>query len=217
MKIWYRILNLLYPPRCVLCRKLLKKEETDLCASCRIEAPFFPDTKRQLQFLDSFAAVWYYESSVRGSLLRFKFRGARGYAASYGRLLAMRLLEQYPEGFDVLTWIPVSRLRKLRRGYDQVELLAKAVGRELDMVPVPVLKKVRHNRQQSRITEPAQRRANVLGVYRVTNPDVIQGKRILLLDDILTTGATASEAGRVLLTAGAKEVHCAAVAAARKR
>ena len=217
MKLWYRILNLLYPPRCVLCRKLLKKEETDLCTACRCEAPFFPDTKRQLQFLDSFAAVWYYESSVRGSLLRFKFRGARGYAASYGRLLAMRLLEQYPEGFDVLTWIPVSRLRKLRRGYDQVELLARAVGRELDMVPVPALKKVRHNRQQSRIEEPARRRANVLGVYRVTDPNLVRNRRVLLLDDILTTGATASEAGRVLLTAGAKEVHCAAVAAARKR
>jgi len=217
MKIWYRILNLLFPPRCVLCRKLLKKEETDLCTACRMEAPFFPDTKRNLQFLDSSAAVWYYESSVRGSLLRFKFRGARGYAASYGRLLAMRLLEQYPEGFEVLTWIPVSRLRKLRRGYDQVELLARAVGRELDMVPVPALKKVRHNRQQSRIAEPARRRANVLGVYRVTDPELVRGKRVLLLDDILTTGATASEAGRVLLTAGAREVHCAAVAAARKR
>lgn len=217
MKLWYRILNLLYPPRCVLCRRLLKKEETDLCTDCRYEAPFFPDTKRKLQFLDSFAAVWYYESSVRGSLLRFKFRGARGYAASYGKLLAMRLMQQYPEGFEVLTWIPVSRLRKLRRGYDQVELLAKAVGRELGMIPVSTLKKVRHNRQQSRISEPAQRRANVLGVYRVTDPDLIRDRRVLLLDDILTTGATASEAGRVLLTAGAKEVHCAAVAAARKR
>lgn len=217
MKLWYRILNLLYPPRCILCRRLLKKEETDLCTDCRMEAPFFPDTKRNLQFLDSFAAVWYYESSVRGSLLRFKFRGARGYAASYGKLLAMRLMQQYPEGFEVLTWIPVSRLRKLRRGYDQVELLAKAVGRELGMIPVSTLKKVRHNRQQSRISESAQRRANVLGVYRVTDPDLIRDRRVLLLDDILTTGATASEAGRVLLTAGAKEVHCAAVAAARKR
>ena len=217
MKLWYRILNLLYPPRCVLCRRLLKKEEPDLCTACRMEAPFFPDTKRKLQFLDSFAAVRYYESSVRGSLLRFKFRGARGYAASYGKLLAMRLMQQYPEGFEVLTWIPVSRLRKLRRGYDQVELLAKAVGRELGMIPVSTLKKVRHNRQQSRISESAQRRANVLGVYRVTDPDLIRDRRVLLLDDILTTGATASEAGRVLLTAGAKEVHCAAVAAARKR
>ena len=61
-----------------------------------------------------------------------------------------------------------------------------------------------------------KRRANVLGVYRVTAPEAIRGKRVLLLDDILTTGATASEAARVLLTAGAEEVHCAAVAASRK-
>ena len=217
MRLWYWLMALLFPPRCVLCGRLLQKEETDLCRTCRTEAPFFPDTKRRLQFLDSFAAVWYYESGVRRSLLRFKFHGTRNYATAYGRLLAMKLRQQDPEGFEVLTWIPVSRLRKIRRGYDQVELLARAVGRELDMEPVSALKKVRHNRQQSRIVEPARRRANVLGVYQVTEPELVRGKRVLLLDDILTTGATAAEAGRVLLTAGAKEVHCAAVAAARKR
>ena len=109
-----------------------------------------------------------------------------------------------------------SSLRKLTRGYDQVELLANAVGRELGMHPVPLLKKVRHNRPQSGISDAAKRRANVLGAYREVNRQAISGKRILLLDDILTTGATAGEAARVLLTAGASEVHCAAVAASRK-
>ena len=128
----------------------------------------------------------------------------------------MVLQKEYPQGFDVVTWIPISRIRKLRRGYDQVELLARAVARELDMEPVPTLRKIRNNRQQSRIRDAAKRRANVLGVYRVTDPESIRGKRVLLLDDIITTGATASEAARVLLTNGAKEVHCAAVAASRK-
>ena len=128
----------------------------------------------------------------------------------------MRLQREYPESFDVLTWVPVSRLRKFCRGYDQVELLAQTVGWELGLKPVPVLQKLRNNRQQSKIRDAAVRRANVLGVYRVIYPDAVKGKRILLLDDILTTGATASEAARVLLTAGAKEVHCAAVAASRK-
>ena len=128
----------------------------------------------------------------------------------------MKLLQTHPEGFDCLTWVPVSRLRKFRRGYDQVELLAKAVGRELGMTPVPLLKKVRHNRPQSGITDSARRRANVLGAYREVDREAVSGKRILLLDDILTTGATAGECARVLLTCGAKEIHCAAVAAARK-
>lgn len=216
MRLYHFIISLLFPPKCILCGKVLEKEETDLCRSCRCEAPEFPMGKRKGQFLDSFAAVWYYEDSVRRSLLRFKFRGARHLAVPYGRLLAMKIQRQYPEGFDLLTWIPVSRLRKLRRGYDQVELLAKSVGQELGLPPVPTLKKVRHNRPQSRIHGEAERRANVLGVYRLAENAEVSGKRILLLDDILTTGATAGEAARILKTAGAEEVHCAAVAAAGK-
>ena len=216
MRLQNRIVNFLFPPKCVLCRKVLETQENDLCRCCREDAPEYLPGKRKLQFLDSFAAVWYYEKQVRASLLRYKFSGQRSYASAYGRLLAMRICQEHPEGFDVLTWIPISRLRKLRRGYDQVELLAAAVGRELGLEPVPALRKVRNNRQQSRIRDAAKRRANVLGVYRVTDPERIRNRRVLLLDDILTTGATASEAGRVLLTAGAKEVHCAAVAASRK-
>ena len=216
MKLYYFLMHLLFPPKCILCGKLLKGEEQDLCRDCRGDSPEYPLRKEKFQFLDSFTAVWYYEGNVRRSLLRYKFYNSRNFAAGYGRLLAMKLLEAHPEGFDCLTWVPVSPLRKLQRGYDQVELLAKAVGRELGMEPVPLVKKVRHNRPQSGISGAAKRRANVLGAYREINRQQIAGKRILLLDDILTTGATAGEAGRVLLTAGAKEIHCAAIAAARK-
>ena len=208
--------ELLFPPKCILCRKLLTKDELDLCRHCRVEAPEYPQGKLKIQFLDSFAAIWYYEGDVRRSLLRYKFYGARHYADAYGRLLAMKLLREYPEGFDMLTWVPISRLRKLRRGYDQVELLAKAVGRELGMEPQPLLKKIRNNPPQSGIVGQAKRRANVLGIYRMAENVDVEGKRILLLDDILTTGATAGECARVLLTAGAAEVHCAVVAAAGK-
>jgi len=216
MKLYDLFMNLLFPPKCILCGKLLKSNEQDLCRECRVDSPEYPDRKENLQFLDSFTAVWYYEGNVRRSLLRYKFYNYRSFAAGYGRLLAMKLLQAHPDGFDTLTWIPVSRLRKFHRGYDQVELLAKAVGRELGLEPVLLLKKVRHNRPQSGLNDASKRRANVLGVYQEVDRERIYGKRILLLDDILTTGATAGEAARVLLTAGAKEIHCAAIAAARK-
>jgi len=216
MRFYDFLMHLLFPPKCILCGKLLKGNELDLCRECRGDSPEYPARKEKLQFLDSFTAVWYYEGNVRRSLLRYKFYGARSFADGYGRLLAMKLLQAHPEGFDCLTWVPVSPLRKFTRGYDQVQLLADAVGRELGMQPVPLLKKVRHNRPQSRIRDAAKRRGNVLGVYREENREIISGKRILLLDDILTTGATAGECARVLLTAGAKEIHCAAIAAARK-
>ena len=213
---FHRILQWLFPPKCILCGTLLKKDETDLCRSCRMEAPVFSKENLNVQFLDSYVAVWYYEEYVRRSLLRYKFYGARHYADAYGRLLAMKIQEQYPEGFDLITWVPISPLRKFRRGYDQVELLAKAVAKELGMEALPLLKKVRHNPPQSGINGYAQRKANVLGIYRCCNEDKIKGKRILLLDDIITTGATVGECARVLLTAGGTEVHCAVMAAARK-
>lgn len=209
------MLELLFPPKCLLCRKLLQDEELDLCHKCRSDAPECTNSRKKLPFIDSWAAVWYYEGDARKSILRYKFQGRRSYCKGYGRLLAMRLLESHPDGFDLLTWVPVSSLRKLSRGYDQVELLARAVGQELGICPTPLLKKIRHNRKQSGIVGEAKRRANVLGVYRVTDPQLVQNKRIVLLDDIITTGTTAGECARILLTAGAKEVHCGAMAVAR--
>lgn len=210
-----RILNLLFPPKCILCQKVLETEETDLCRSCRIDSPECAGVHKKFSFLDSWIAVWYYKGYIRRSILRFKFYGARHYAAAYGRLLAMRIQQEYGDTFDVLTWIPVSRLRRLVRGYDQARLLAEAVGRELGMTPVCTLRKVRHNRAQSGISGQAKRRANVLGAYRTVPGQELRGKRILMIDDVITTGATAGECARVLLTAGAKEVHCGCIAAAR--
>lgn len=216
MRLWYALMELLFPSKCILCGTLLRREETDLCRRCRQEAPEFGKGKSRQRFLDSFAAIWYYEGNVRKSLLRYKFGGAQHYAGGYGRLLAMKVMEYGPDDIDILTWIPISSLRRFRRGYDQVELLGKAAGKELGMKPVRLLKKIRHNKAQSGIHDAAQRRENVRGVYRILPGQDVAGKRILLLDDILTTGATAGEAARVLKEAGAKEVHCAVIAAARK-
>lgn len=116
--------------------------------------------------------------------------------------------------FDLLTWVPISTRRRWRRGYDQGKLLAQALGKELSVQPYALLKKQRNNRPQSELGDASQRRANVLGIYRCVEPELVRGKRVLILDDVLTTGATAGECARVLLTAGAAEVSCATVAAA---
>lgn len=210
----HRMMELIFPPKCILCGKVLEQGQVDLCSECRIHGPECQISKRKLTFLDSWLALWHYEGSVRRSLLRYKFYGKRHYALGYGRLLAMKVLREYEGKFDLVSWVPVSRWRRLRRGYDQVELLAKAVCTELGMEPVKCLRKIRHTPPQSGIKGQAQRRANVLGAYQAVAPEAFRDKRILLLDDIITTGATVEECARVLLTAGAKEVRCAAVAAA---
>ena len=128
--------------------------------------------------------------------------------------MAMNLSDRLAENTDILSWIPISSLRKLKRGYDQSQLLACAIGKELGIPVVPVLKKIRHTPPQSSLPFAAQRRANITGAYKVKNPGALTGKRILLIDDILTTGATSSECARVLLTTGVKEVYLATIAVA---
>lgn len=208
-----RILQWLFPAKCVLCRDILGRDETDLCRSCRSDQPEYPYGKKKVPHISDLTALWRYEGQVRKSLHRYKFGNARHYAAPYGRLLAMRVSRDLPRA-DLVTWVPVSAKRLRRRGYDQSEILARAVAPELELPCEKLLEKFRDNRANSSLKDPAQRRANVLGVYRAVQPECFSGKRILLLDDIVTTGATASECARVLLTAGAEEVYFAAVAAA---
>ena len=207
--------SLLFPTKCVLCGRLLERHEKDLCDDCRVNAPVCPVSRIKLPFIHGWVALWRYEDHARTSILRYKFQNRRSYAKSYGRLLAYKLLQEYPEGFDLITWVPISALRKVSRGFDQVELLAKVVGVYLQQKPLRILKKIRHNRPQSGIIGQAHRKANVLGAYKVIHEQQLTGKRVLLLDDIITTGATAGECARMLLTAGAKEVIVGAVAAAR--
>lgn len=209
----YRLFDLLFPPRCVLCRKVLNREETDLCRGCRADAPDFSASKIHFPFVARWTALWYYKDNVRRSLLRYKFYNRRSYAGTYGRLLGMKLLKVMPE-FDILTWVPIGKRRLQKRGYDQVELIAEAIAAELDIRAARTLRKIRNTPPQSGIRSAAARRANVLGAYQAEDPEAFAGKRVLLLDDIITTGATASECARTLLIAGAKEVYVAAVATA---
>lgn len=210
----HRLWLFLFPPRCVLCRTLLEKEQTDLCRSCREKDLEVSKEKIKFSFLARWCAVWYYKDDVRKSLLRYKFGRKRNYAASYARFLAMKLQHRGMDHPDVLSWIPVSSLRRWKRGFDQSQTLALAVARELGIPAVKTLKKIRHTPPQSGIGKADARRANVLGAYRVTDPETIRDQSVLLLDDILTTGATASECAKTLLLAGAREVSCAVVAVA---
>lgn len=215
-RLLYWLSQLIYPRKCIFCRRILKKQETDLCCQCRTQVEEAPILQKKLPNLDRWASVWYYEDDVRQSILRFKFSHARFYAPAYGRFLALRVLQEDLGDFDLLTWVPVSFRRRWLRGYDQSALIAQALGKGLDCQPVSLLKKVRHTPPQSSLSGVAQRRANVLGAYRVTDPAAVSGKRILLVDDVITTGATAGECARMLHFAGAKSVCCIAVAQRRE-
>ena len=144
-------------------------------------------------------------------MIRFKFYGEKKYADFYAEKLAELLRKgPVPARFDVVTAVPVSRERKEARGYNQSELLARRLARELSVPYADCLVKIRDNPEQHLLSRP-DRLKNVKGVYRALRPQA-RGKRIQLVDDIVTTGSTLLECAEVLFEGGAEAVDCAAVA-----
>lgn len=211
------LLDLLFPPKCVFCGKVLDSGEDGLCARCQRDLPWLADGEAELtgEFFSLCAAPLRYQDKVRDSIRRYKFNGRRGYHKLYGKLVAQCVHDHLAGRYDLITWVPLSRQRKKERGYDQAFLLASAAALELGEVAVETLRKERHTAAQSGLTEAAQRRANVLGAYTPVDPELVAGKRVLLIDDVVTTGSTLSECARTLRTMGAEDVVCAALARAR--
>lgn len=200
------ILETLLPPKCVLCRKLVKRTDRGICSDCREK---YRDQAEKTPGNGPFSVVVSaapYQDEVRKSIQRFKFRGMSNYAAPFGEMMAEAVRNHLAARYDLITWVPISAPRRRNRGYDQAMLLAYAVALELDDVAVETLQKTVDTPAQSGIQDPNIRKGNVRGAYEATDPSLIEGKRILLIDDIYTTGATLGECAGILLHAGAVEV-----------
>ena len=210
-----KLLDLLFPPKCVFCRSLLESSGgPGICPKCEKSIPKTKNGGVQSgEFFDICVAPCYYEDLVKDALRAYKFRDCSAYAGALGSLLADCVQQTIPERFDLVSWVPLSRRRLRERGYDQAKLLAREVSRAAGVPMRPLLRKIRNNPAQSGTGGPAERRANVNGVYAAVQD--CTGLRVLLVDDIVTTGATFSECARVLRMAGAKSVVCAAVARGR--
>lgn len=216
MKRFEWLLNLLFPPKCPFCGCVLDK--VGICEECEKALPRTEGAQRCWEGAEKLrcAAPLWYEDRVRRGVLRFKFQGAVAAAEPLGALLAQCAAEAFSGEFDTVTWVPVSQKRLRKRGYDQAQLLARAACRLWDTEPRRLLIKTVDNPAQSSLTESAARRANVLGVYECAADGEVRGKRILLIDDVCTTGATAAECARVLRLAGAENVVCCTLARARR-
>ena len=211
------ILDLLFPPRCVFCHGFLNRGAEPVCAACRRDLPYTrPGGEKHGDFFAVCVAPLYYEGDVRESLRRYKFHETPGYAKTYGEFVADCVREKLAGRYDLMSWVPLSRKRLRERGYDQSKLLAEAAAALLGERAVKTLEKPKNVAKQSAAGPAEKRRANIAGAYRVPDPTVIAGRRILLIDDIVTTGATLSECARTLRAAGAKEVVCAALAQTRE-
>ncbi len=206
------LLDFFFPRHCPFCGRVVGREL--LCGACEKALPYCREVRT-----GSFgrcAAPLYYEGAVREAILAFKFKGKLEALDCFGSLMAQTAAEAFSGEFDAVTWAPVSRKRLRQRGYDQARLLCASLCVDWHVEPQETLRKVRDNPAQSGLEDAAARRANVLGVYEPAAPADIAGKRFLLVDDILTTGATLGECVRVLKAAGAADVVCLTLAAVRE-
>lgn len=209
-------LDLLFPPKCPFCRTLLEKGEL-WCPECQRKLPWLVGTagERKVELTGGCVSALRYEGTVRKAIHRYKFGGVRAYSKAFGVLTAQAAMD-HSFTADLVSWPSVSKKRLRERGYDQGELLAHEVGKRLGL---PVLRTVdkAHRPAQSGIEDKDQRRANLLGAYTAVEPENFAGKTVLLVDDVLTTGATLSECAKTLLLAGAGEVCCVTLARAGER
>lgn len=211
MKLVSGLLDLLFPPKCMFCRKVLPYGKHGACEKCLEELRYQNLQKRGDYFLRCCAPLSY-EGTVREAFIRYKFGGQSGYATEFARIMAKCIRDNLDGQYDMITWVPVSGQRRKERGYDQAMLLAMAVALELGDVAVETLEKPMDNAAQSGLQGAEARQKNVKGAYTVVDRDLVEGKRILLIDDVITTGATLDEASKTLLKNGAQAVLCAALA-----
>lgn len=186
---------------CIRCGKP-SENEAKYCLLCQNETRYF-DTAR--------SAVKY-KGNVQKLILEYKFHNKR-YLAKYLAKFIEYTVEEYGIKYDIVVPIPLSKSREKERKYNQVSEML----RHTKLSPVvEVLTKTRDNERQS-LMAGKERRDNVLGVYAVTDKAAVKGKHVLLVDDIITTGATVNEASRVLMASGAQSVTAVSVAHAEYR
>jgi ComF family protein len=176
-----------------------------LCLKCAVEVPPYSGAR----------AFGYYASELSQLIQAFKFKGRRDLASLLAPLIASAYLESWPErGADVIVPVPLHSKRKRERGFNQAALLASMVGRLLGLgLCEKILVRVRHTAAQIGLTD-AERSRNVWKVFKCAQPALARGKRLLLIDDVMTTGATVTSATEALLEAGALRVMVLTIARA---
>ncbi|UCD38332.1 MAG: ComF family protein [Fidelibacterota bacterium] len=219
MGLLLRPLELLFPSLCVLCTSQLEGEQV-VCGRCLEGLPetglgcWVTDTSVH-EGLDGVWSAFWYDEQVQRLIHLLKYEGYRRLGRRLGEAAYRLLVDEIPwSQFDMLAPIPLHRTKKRERGYNQSAVLARAVG-GVSSVRVDAGLVVRHRWTQSQTGLSIEERCeNVLGSFRSTRPG--GGKNVLLIDDVLSTGATASACAQALKSNGYGEVAVLTIATPQK-
>jgi competence protein ComFC len=195
MKIFNKILAVLFPQKCLGC----KKENEILCPAClgKISRPDTP-------FLNGVHIAGNYQDLIlKKGLWMLKYQGVKQLAKPLAELIQERIWKKLETEDWLIIPVPLSKNKLRCRSYNQAELIS---GELPGNVRADVLFKKFHTKSQVEVKNKEERLANIIGSFEIRNPEKIAGKKIILIDDVYTTGATMIEAKKILKEAGAKKV-----------
>ena len=231
--------NIIFPPQCVICDKILELNIAHcICGDCKTRLRACVDqvccekcgkpivsfgTKQRCYrclhatsgHFDKIASAYIYDAPVRESIVRYKSKGIQSYAKTYSQILSTALEQHYPNlTFDFICAAPSHQKKTVYQGFDNVELICKNLSK-ICGIPFKkgTIRKIRKTAKQTTLGF-AQRLENLKDSMTVPLPESVAGKRVLLIDDVCTTGATIMECSRALKYAGAKSVHALTLATA---
>ncbi|MDX9870877.1 MAG: phosphoribosyltransferase family protein [Clostridia bacterium] len=229
-KLFRIVLDLLFPiaRHCIFCWRKTEGTRGSLCADCAAQILQYGDENEACprcgrfiaagccpncfdwppEMLARVVSVVPYDGIYKDKIFDLKYNGQEGLASRLGYLMARKAKALLPLDKDMLTVpVPLHGLREDERGYNQSALLAKAVAGELSLVyEDKALERIRYDCSQTALGR-CERRANMDGVFTVKNTALLAGKKVLLVDDIITTGATMLAAAAALKAAGVQEIY----------
>lgn len=204
------ILNMIFPKVCGICGKV---NNYDLCPKCRIKLNQIKICKKHIYLKKNYTTHMYifnYNDLIRKNLITYKFYGQAYKHKSFANFMIKdKKVYKFVKKYDIIIPVPISKKRKLKRGYNQSALITREIVKLDENIKTSnsILYKVKDTVPQSSLNKE-KRKDNLKNAYEVRNSEMINKKKILLFDDIYTTGSTVEECSKVLKLAGAYEVRC---------
>lgn len=226
MKIKEGLSNIVFPPRCPVCDEVIYVGK-DTCEDCRkkvicIGEPsckkcgkpledqrreYCTDCMRKKHYFSQGKAVFVYQGEIRQSMYRFKYSNKREYADFYAKE-AVRIYGDWirRKQIEAIVPVPMYRLKEKGRGYNQAAVFALALGEKMNLpVEKRMVKRIRNTTPQKELND-VERKINLKKAFQLV-PNIVKYRKILIVDDIYTTGSTIDAVAEVLLQAGVDEIY----------
>jgi ComF family protein len=207
------IIEFIFPPFCITCEERLEPDDVWACRSCwnslrRVKGAV-RDGVIELDFIDEIRAGAYYDQKLQTLIHHFKYSRALGLAEGFSDILTVTIAG-LPDWLtaDLLVPVPLHKVKYRERAYNQSEEIAKALSRKISIsCRTDVLLRGVNTVSQTQMADAKERVKNMTDVFAIKESEAVTGKKVILIDDLITTGSTANACARVLKEHGAKTVY----------